>query len=67
MSNEEINQLQDLVLLKSWLGAVEEALETGVMPKCFAVYSDESIVGAELRIGSLLAKRGIKVPLSEQE
>ncbi len=67
MGSEEIYQLQDFALLKSWLGSLEEALETGVMPKTFAVYHDESILRTQLRIGNLLAERGISVPNSEKE
>ena len=67
MSNEEMNQLQDFALLKSWLGSLEDALETGVMPKNFAVFQDEGLCRTLLRIGSLLSERGIEVPYSEME
>ncbi len=67
MSNEEIYQLQDFALLKGWLGALEEALDSGVMPKTFGVYYDEAVALSQLRIGSLLAERGISVPDSEKE
>lgn len=57
---------QDQRSLVSALLVIQEALETGVMPKSFLIYNDESIGKTMSHIASLMKEKyNIKVPDSE--
>lgn len=63
---EAIFQLQDAQSLKSALLQIQDALETGYMPKSFTIWNDDFVSTTMSHIcGILKEKYGIKVPDSE--
>lgn len=66
MEKETIECVQDTQSLKGALLVIEEALETGVLPKSFILYNDTWIDEVMSRIAEVMrTKYGIKVPDSE--
>ena len=64
--NELIGCVQDTRSMFSALLTIQEALETGVMPKSFLIYNDGDIDAVMRHIAELLkTKYGVKVPESE--
>ena len=64
--NELIGCVQDCRSMFSALLTIQEALETGIMPKSFLIYNDGDIYTVMRHIAELLkTKYGVKVPESE--
>lgn len=66
LMNELVGCVQDCRSMFSALLTIQEALETGVMPKSFLIYNDADIDTVMRHIAELLkTKYGVKVPESE--
>lgn len=66
MGKETIECVQDTQSLKGALLVIQEALETGVMPKSFILYNDTWISDTMSHIALILRdKYHVKVPASE--
>lgn len=64
--SEAISQFQDAQGMKSALLLIQEALDTGVMPKSFLIFNDDFVSTTMNNITMLLRdKYNIQVPDSE--
>lgn len=61
VTDRVLDMAQDLASVQQWMLTLLHGLETGVMPKHFTVFNDDTLYSYAVSIEEQIAKRGVAV------